>query len=58
METSVLALGAVLMIVGVSLVIVAVFRALGHSWGLGWYELWLLPTSGVALLLLGRWLVQ
>lgn len=58
METSGVAIGIILMVAGVALVIVAVFRALGRSWGLGWYELWLLPVVGVALVLLGRWLIQ
>lgn len=50
-------LGFALMLAGVSLVIVAVFRALGHSWTLGTYETWVLPAAGIGLILLGRWLI-
>lgn len=58
MENGRLALGIILMVVGVALVIVAVFRALGQNWSLGKYEMWLLPFAGVGLILLGRWLIQ
>ena len=58
MENSALVLGIVLMVVGVVLVTVAVFRALGHNWALGIHELWVLPTAGLGLILLGRWLIQ
>lgn len=57
MENSALVLGIVLMVVGVALVTVAVFRALGHAWTLGLYEMWVLPAAGIGLILLGRWLV-
>lgn len=57
MENSALVLGIVLMVVGVVLVTVAVFRALGHAWTLGLYEMWVLPVAGIGLILLGRWLV-
>lgn len=57
METGALVLGIVLMLTGVVLVTVAVFRALGHAWTLGLYEMWVLPAAGIALILLGRWLV-
>lgn len=57
METGALVLGIVLMLTGVALVTVAVFRALGHAWTLGLYEMWVLPAAGIGLILLGRWLV-
>jgi len=52
-----LLLGIVLMVTGVALLTVAVFRALGHNWGLGVYEIWVIPTAGVGLILLGRWVI-
>jgi len=58
MQNTTLVAGIVLMILGVALVITAVFRSLNHRWGFGLYELWLLPAVGLALLLLGRWLIQ
>ncbi len=57
MDGGALILGIVLMLTGVALVTVAVFRALGHTWTLGLYEMWVLPTAGLGLILLGRWLV-
>jgi hypothetical protein len=51
-------LGLVLMFLGMACIVVAVFRALGRVWTLGLYELWVLPTAGLALILLGRWLIQ
>jgi len=58
MQNTTLVAGIVLMILGVALIITAVFRSLNHRWGFGLYELWLLPAVGLALLLLGRWLIQ
>lgn len=58
MQNTTLVAGIVLMILGVALVITAVFRSLNHMSGFGLYELWLLPAVGVALMLLGRWLIQ
>lgn len=58
MENSALFLGVGLMILGMALVVVAVFRALAHNWSLGLYELWVIPTAGLGLILLGRWLIQ
>lgn len=52
-----MALGIVLMLMGVALITVAVFRALGHTWNLGIYEMWALPVAGIALILLGRWVI-
>ena len=49
--------GILLMLAGVGLIITAVFRALGHAWNFGLYELWALPAAGVCLILLGRWLM-
>lgn len=57
MENSALVLGIVLMLTGVALVTVAVFRALGHAWTFGLYDMWVLPTAGLGMILLGRWLV-
>ncbi len=54
MDGAELLIGIVLMVTGVALIVVAVFRALGHAWALGLYELWALPTAGVCLVLLGR----
>jgi hypothetical protein len=51
-------LGVVFLFLGMACVVVAVFRALGRVWTLGVYELWVLPTAGLGLLLLGRWLIQ
>ncbi|HSE10613.1 MAG TPA: hypothetical protein VLB29_18260 [Nocardioidaceae bacterium] len=58
MENSGFALGIVLLILGMALVVYAVFRSLGHRWTLGIHELWMIPTAGVGLILLGRWLIQ
>lgn len=58
MENSGLAIGILLMALGIALVIFAVFRALGHNWALGVHELWVIPTAGLGLILLGRWLIQ
>lgn len=58
MDNTKLVLGIALLVLGVALVITAVFRSLGHRWTLGIHELWLLPLIGVALMLLGRWLIQ
>jgi hypothetical protein len=58
MENAATVLGFVLMLLGVSLVVVAVFRAVAHRWAFGVHELWLLPVAGLALLLRGGWLVR
>jgi hypothetical protein len=58
MENSGFALGMLLLVLGMALVVFAVFRAMGHSWTLGIHELWVLPTAGLGLILLGRWLIQ
>ena len=50
-------LAILLMVTGVALVVVAVFRALGHAWNLGLYELWALPAAGFCFILLGHWLL-
>lgn len=52
------ALGIVCMILGVALVFTAVVRSLNHRWDWGIHELWLLPITGVVLMLAGRWLIQ
>lgn len=58
MDNAQLLLGIALMILGVALFITAVFRWLNHRWTWGVHELWLLPLIGVALMLVGRWLIQ
>lgn len=58
MENSSLVVGIVLMVLGMGFIVAAVFRSLGHTWNLGLYELWILPTAGLGLILLGRWLIQ
>lgn len=58
MEIGEVVLGIVLMVIGIALVVVAVFRSLGHRWTLGLYELWVIPAAGLAFILLGRWLVR
>ncbi len=51
-------LGIVLMILGVALLMAAVVSSLRHE-RIWWvHELWLLPTLGFALALLGRWLIR
>ena len=47
-----------LMLLGVALIVVAVFRALGHRWAPGTYEIWVLPVVGIGLMLLGWWLIR
>ncbi|HEX6247350.1 MAG TPA: hypothetical protein VFZ64_05715 [Nocardioidaceae bacterium] len=58
MEAADLALGIVLMLLGIAFIVVAVIRALRHKWTLGVYEVWVLPVAGMGLILLGRWLIQ
>jgi len=58
MDGTVLGLGILLMLLGLALIVVAIFRSLGHAWTMGVHELWVLPTAGVCLILLGRWLIQ
>lgn len=53
-----LILGLLLMLTGVLVITAAVFRALGHAWNFGLYELWALPTVGICFILLGHWLLQ
>jgi len=52
-----LVLGLTLMVVGTLLVIVAVFRSLGHAWTFGAYDMWALPVTGILLILVGRWVM-
>lgn len=52
-----LVLGLTLMVVGMVLIVAAVFRTLGHAWTLGAYDLWALPVTGVMLIVVGRWVV-
>ena len=52
-----LVLGLMLMLVGTFLIIAAVFRSLGHTWTLGVYDIWVLPVTGILLILAGRWVL-
>lgn len=52
------AFGIVLMVMGVSLVIAAVFRTVRRSGSAGAYEMLALPIVGTALILLGRWMFE
>lgn len=52
-----LVLGLTLMVVGMLLIIAAVFRSLGHAWTFGVYDIWALPVTGVILILVGRWVI-
>lgn len=52
-----LALGLTLMVVGMLLIIAAVFRTLGHTWTFGAYDIWALPVTGILLILVGRWVM-
>ena len=52
-----LVLGLMLMLVGTLLIIAAVFRSLGHTWTLGVYDIWVLPVTGILLVLVGRWVL-
>ena len=50
-------LGMALMVAGVILIIVVVFRSLGHVWTWGLYDVWVLPVIAVVLIVVGRWLL-
>ena len=52
-----LVLGIALMVVGMLLIIAAVFRSVGHTWTFGAYDLWALPVTGILLILVGRWVM-
>jgi hypothetical protein len=52
-----LALGLTLMVVGMLLIVAAVFRTLGHAWTFGAYDIWALPVTGILLILVGRWVM-
>jgi hypothetical protein len=52
-----LVLGLLLMVVGMLLIITAVFRSLGHTWTFGAYDIWALPVTGILLILVGRWVM-
>jgi hypothetical protein len=52
-----LVLGLLLMVVGMLLIITAVFRSLGHAWTFGAYDIWALPVTGIVLILVGRWVM-
>ena len=57
MNNTAMILGVLLIIAGTCLWVVAIFRALAHTWTLGFAELWLLPAAGFGLVLLGMWLI-
>lgn len=50
-------LGMTLMVMGVILIFVMVFRSLRHTWTWSLYEVWVLPGITVALIAVGRWLM-
>jgi len=52
-----LVLGLTLMVVGMLLILAAVFRSLGHTWTFGAYDMWALPVTGILLILVGRWVM-
>lgn len=52
-----LVLGLTLMVVGMLLIIAAVFRTLGHTWTFGAYDIWALHVTGILLILVGRWVM-
>jgi len=52
-----LVLGITLMVVGMLLIVAAVFRSLGHTWTFGVYDIWALPVTGILLILVGRWVM-
>lgn len=58
MEIAASVVGAALIGIGILLVLVGVFRALGHRWTFGAYDLWLVPVAGILLVLAGRWLIS
>lgn len=57
MNNTAFILGIASMIAGTCLWVVAIFRALAHTWSLGLAELCLLPAAGFGLVVLGMWLV-
>lgn len=57
METASLVLGTLLMLTGTLVFIFGIFRAMSHTWSFGLYELWIFPVVGIALVLLGRWII-
>lgn len=52
-----LVLGLALMVVGMLVILTAIFRSLGHTWTFGAYDLWALPVAGILLILVGRWVM-
>jgi len=52
-----LIVGLILMVVGMLLIIAAIFRSLGHAWTFGVYDMWALPVTGILLILVGRWVI-
>jgi hypothetical protein len=52
-----LVLGITLTVVGMLLIVAAVFRSLGHTWTFGAYDMWALPVTGILLILVGRWVM-
>lgn len=58
MESTGWILGLGLMVAGMVLMIISVFRALAHTWTHGLYEVWVFPAAGGGLILLGLWLIR
>ena len=58
MDNAQLVLGAALMVLGAAVFIVGVFRAMDHRWTFGVHELWLIPLSAIALMLIGSFLIS
>lgn len=52
MNLSLLA-GSVLLFLGTTAMLTAIFRAMTHTWTYGLYEFWVLPTLSLVLILLG-----
>jgi hypothetical protein len=46
--------GTLLLVLGSATLIFGVFRAVTNTWTFGGYEVWVLPATGLALVLLGR----
>ena len=46
--------GSVLLVLGTAALVLAVLRAVTHTWTYGVHEVWVLPAAGLSLVLLGR----
>lgn len=58
MNTAALLVGIALVGIGIIAVLAGVFRALGHTWTFGVYDVWLVPVAGILLVLVGTWLLR